>query len=323
MTLSRETGTTADRTFAEFPSLLREGDLLVVNDTKVLRGRLRGTRRGGGALEVFLLSRTALVDEHGERWEALARPSKRLREGERIVFGDLLQVRLERRLAGGRWEVLLRAGSTPVADAIDRVGDVPLPPYIRRPAGDPGSAQDSLRYQTVYARRDGSVAAPTAGLHFDEEMLRGMSEAGVGIARLTLSVGYGTFSPIRTEEVERYEIHAEAYHLPEETAGAVNAVRSRGGRVIAVGTTSARTLETCATAGGTVSPSEGVTRLFLHPGCRFRVVDAMLTNFHLPRSSLLALVMAFAGVDAVRAAYRDAVGRGYRFFSYGDAMFIS
>jgi S-adenosylmethionine:tRNA ribosyltransferase-isomerase len=323
MTLSRANGRNADRIFGEFPFLLRKGDLLVLNDTKVLHGRLKGMRAGGGAVEVFLLSRTAPEGLWGERWEALARPSKRLKEGEELLFGGLLRVRLHRRLGEGRWDVALSAGAVPVPDAIGRVGEVPLPPYIRRRPGDPAGAEDACRYQTVFAERLGSVAAPTAGLHFDEDMLRQISDAGIGIARLTLSVGHGTFSPIRTEEVERYEIHAERYRLPPETAEAVNAARSGGGRVVAVGTTSVRTLEACAGADGTVYPSEGATRLFLHPGCRFRVVDAMLTNFHLPRSSLLALVMAFAGVDAVQAAYRDAVARRYRFFSYGDAMFIS
>ncbi len=323
MTLSRATGKTGDRVFSDFPLLLRKGDLLVLNDTRVIRGRLMGVRAGGGAVELFLLCRAAPDGEAGERWEALARPSKRLKEGEELVFGGLLKARLDRRRGEGRWDVVLSAGAVPVPEAIGRVGEVPLPPYIRRRPGDPAGAGDAHRYQTVYADRDGSVAAPTAGLHFDEEILRQISDEGVGVARLTLSVGYGTFSPIRTDEVERYEIHPETYRFPAEAAEAVNAARSRGGRIVAVGTTSVRTLETCAGEDGTVSPSEGVTRLFLHPGCRFRVVDAMLTNFHLPRSSLLALVMAFAGVDAVKAAYREAVATRYRFFSYGDAMFIS
>ncbi len=213
--------------------------------------------------------------------------------------------------------------SDAVAKALERVGEMPLPPYIRRPPGDPSAKEDVVRYQTVFARNPGSVAAPTAGLHFDEDLLGELATAGVGVARVTLSVGYGTFSPIRTEEVEAYEIHPERYRLPPETAAEINAARGRGGRVVAVGTTSVRTLETCAASGGTVAPSEGMTRKFIFPGYRFRAVDALVTNFHLPRSSLLALVMAFAGVDAVRAAYREAVAREYRFYSYGDAMFIS
>jgi len=322
MTLSLATGVVDHRGFAEFPSLLRRGDLLVVNDTKVLHGRLRAARGTGAAVEIFLLSPLPAGDAAGgERWEALARPSKRLKEGEEFAVGDL-RVRLARRLDGGRWEVLLSGGSGPVEKLLERVGEVPLPPYIRRRPGDPGSGEDAVRYQTVFAKRAGSVAAPTAGLHFDEELLAQLAAEGVGVARVTLSVGYGTFSPIRTEEVEAYAIHPEPYRLPPETAEAVNAARGRGGRVVAVGTTSVRTLETCAAEDGTVAPAEGVTRKYIFPGYRFRAVDALLTNFHLPRSSLLALVMAFAGVDAVRAAYRTAVAREYRFYSYGDAMFI-
>ncbi len=324
MTLSRATGEIGHRVFSELPFLLRRGDLLVVNDTKVLHGRLRAARATGGAVEVFLLSPVPEAGAPGEeRWEALARPSKRLKEGEEFKVGGALRIRLVRRLDGGLWEVLLSGEGVPVAKAMELAGDVPLPPYIRRRPGDPTAKEDAVRYQTVYARNPGSVAAPTAGLHFDEDLLGEIATAGVGIARLTLSVGYGTFSPIRTEEVEAYEIHPERYRLPPEAAAEVNATRGRGGRVIAVGTTSVRTLETCAAAGGTVAPSDGTTRSFIFPGYRFRAVDALVTNFHLPRSSLLALVMAFAGIDAVRAAYREAVDREYRFYSYGDAMFIS
>jgi S-adenosylmethionine:tRNA ribosyltransferase-isomerase len=308
--------------FFALPSLLRPGDLLVVNDTKVIRGRLRARRPGGGSVEIFLLSRLGKGDPAGERWEALARPSKRLSEGDAFGIGGVLAVRLVRRHGGGRWEVSLSAAEGTVAGVLERVGEVPLPPYIRRDAGAPALEEDALRYQTVYAARPGSVAAPTAGLHFDEEMLRELGAAGIGVARLTLSVGYGTFSPIRTEEVEEYAIHPEEYRLAPDAAEAVNATRARGGRVVAVGTPTVRVLETCAGEAGTVSPSEGVTRKFIFPGYRFRAVDALLTNFHLPRSSLLALVMAFGGVDAVRAAYRAAVAEGYRFYSYGDAMLI-
>ncbi|HEX9190601.1 MAG TPA: tRNA preQ1(34) S-adenosylmethionine ribosyltransferase-isomerase QueA, partial [Candidatus Deferrimicrobiaceae bacterium] len=288
----------------------------------VVRGRLRARRKGGGAVEIFLLSRLDGEGPAGERWEALARPSKRLSAGDTFGIGGELAVRLERRLVEGRWEVSLFAPAGTVADALERVGEVPLPPYIRRKPGDPAGGEDARRYQTVYAALPGSVAAPTAGLHFDEDMLRELGAAGIGIARVTLSVGYGTFSPIRTEAVEEFAIHPEWYRLTPEAAVAVNAARARGGRVVAVGTTSARTLETCAGEDGKVTPSEGVTRKFLFPGCRFRAVDALLTNFHLPRSSLLALVMAFAGVEAVRAAYRAAVAEGSRFFSYGDAMLV-
>jgi S-adenosylmethionine:tRNA ribosyltransferase-isomerase len=324
MTLSRATGETGHLSFSSLPALLRRGDLLVVNDTKVLRGRLRSARATGGAVEVFLLSPLSRGEEPGgERWEALARPSKRLKEGEEFEIGGHLRVRLARRIYDGRWEVLLRGVRAAVPEALERVGEVPLPPYIRRTPGDPAAAEDALRYQTVFARHPGSVAAPTAGLHFDEDLLEQLSAAGVGIAPLTLSVGYGTFSPIRTAEVEEYEIHPEPYRMPAETAEAINGTRRAGGRVVAVGTTCVRTIETCAAPDGTVSPSEGTTRMFLRPGYRFRAVDALVTNFHLPRSSLLALVMAFAGVEPVRAAYREAIARGYRFYSYGDAMFVS
>ena len=324
MTLSRATGEVGHRGFSELPFLLRRGDLLVVNDTKVLHGRLRAARTTGGAVEIFLLSPLQGGGAPGEeRWEALARPSKRLREGEEFEVGDALRVRLERRLDEGRWEVLLSGGGVPVAKALERAGEVPLPPYIRRGPGDPAAKEDAVRYQTVFARSPGSVAAPTAGLHFDEDLLGELATAGVGVARVTLSIGYGTFSPIRTEEVEAYGIHPEWYRLPPETAAEINAARGGGRRVVAVGTTSVRTMETCAAEDGTVTPSTGMTRKFIFPGYRFRAIDALLTNFHLPRSSLLALVMAFAGVDAVRAAYREAITREYRFYSYGDAMFIS
>jgi len=323
MTLSRETGGIGHRVFSALPSLLRPGDLLVVNDTKVLRGRLRARRKAGGAVEIFLLSRLEREGAAGERWEALARPSKRLSEGDTFGIGGALEVRLDRGHGEGRWEVSLFAADGTVADALERVGEVPLPPYIRRKPGDPDGEEDARRYQTVYAALPGSVAAPTAGLHFDEELLRELGAAGIGVARVTLSVGYGTFSPIRTAEVEEFEIHPERYRLTPDAAETVNAARARGGRVVAVGTTSVRTLETCAGEDGTVSPSEGVTRKFIVPGYRFRAVDALLTNFHLPRSSLLALVMAFAGVETVRAAYRAAVAEGYRFYSYGDAMLVA
>jgi S-adenosylmethionine:tRNA ribosyltransferase-isomerase len=234
-----------------------------------------------------------------------------------------------RRSALRSWRKGMRGGGsrestrTALPLALERVGEVPLPPYIRRPPGDPETDRDAERYQTVFAARPGSVAAPTAGLHFDEEMLDEVRGMGAGIATVTLSVGYGTFSPIRTEEVEAYEIHLEPYRLSPETAAAVAAARERGGRVIAVGTTSVRTLETCARGDGRVDPAEGTTRKFIYPGYRFRVVDAMITNFHLPRSTLLALVMAFGGMERIREAYRCAVEHRYRFFSYGDAMFIS
>ena len=323
MVLSRNSGGITHQVFSDLPSLLRRGDLLVVNDTRVVKGRLLTRRHGGGAVEVFLLSPIPSADVGLERWEALARPSKRLREGETFDIGGL-KVRLERRCGMGRWEVALSAEGEKPMELLERVGKIPLPPYIRRKPGNEEDELDALRYQTVYAEHPGSVAAPTAGLHFDEEMLEALSRAGVNVARLPLSIGYGTFSPIRAEEVEEHEIHSERYILSAETAQVVNATRAAGGRIIAVGTTSVRTLEACAAPDGLVTASEGATSLFLYPGGPpFRVVDAMVTNFHLPRSSLLALVMAFAGTENILAAYREAVAREYRFYSYGDAMFIA
>ncbi|HEY3491075.1 MAG TPA: tRNA preQ1(34) S-adenosylmethionine ribosyltransferase-isomerase QueA [Candidatus Deferrimicrobiaceae bacterium] len=324
MTVDRGVGAIGHRRFAEFPSLLRAGDLLVLNDTRVIRGRLRSKRPTGGAVEIFLLSQSvdAASDQRVETWLALARPSKRLQAGDAFDVGEGVTATLLAAEGDGRWTVRLTAPG-PVEPARERAGEIPLPPYIRRSPGDANLSEDATRYQTVFARRPGSVAAPTAGLHFDPELLDEVRRLGVSIAYVTLSVGYGTFSPIRTESVEDYDIHAERYRLPEETAEAVASARARGGRVVAVGTTSVRTLETCAADGGLVCPGEGETRIFLYPGRPFRVVDAMLTNFHLPKSSLLALVMAFGGIDLVRSAYAEAVAGRYRFFSYGDAMFLS
>ncbi len=320
MALCRETGRITHHRFSDLPGFLAGGDLLVVNDTKVIRGRMRARKETGGAVEIFLLSRTRDEGGKGETWEALARPSRRLREGMEFCVGDELRVTLLRR-EPGRWVVRLVADGD-VSLALERVGEVPLPPYIRRAPGDPAASADAERYQTVFAQSPGSVAAPTAGLHFDEEMLGELARMGVGIARVTLAVGYGTFSPIRTKEVEAHRIHTEPFRLSPETATAVALTRDRGGRVVAVGTTAVRVLETCAREDGRVEPLAGVTRHFITPGYRFRAVDALITNFHLPRSSLLALVMSFAGVERILEAYRCAVEEGYRFFSYGDAMFM-
>ncbi|MGE5700578.1 MAG: tRNA preQ1(34) S-adenosylmethionine ribosyltransferase-isomerase QueA [Deltaproteobacteria bacterium] len=321
MTVCRETGEISHRRFPDIAGLLRRGDLLVLNDTKVIRGRLRARKPTGAAVEIFLLSPDGKREPGAETWEALARPSKRLGEGMSFRVGEDLGATLVRRLGSGRWTVRLSAAGS-VRDAVERAGEIPLPPYIRRKAGDPRLRIDAERYQTVYAEIPGSVAAPTAGLHFEDALLAELAAAGVSTAAVTLAIGYGTFSAIRSEDVESHEIHAEEFRLGGEAAAAVDAARDRGGRVVAVGTTSVRTLETCAGPDGRVAPSEGTTRLFISPGYRFRAVDALLTNFHLPRSSLLALVMAFAGADLVREAYAEAVSERYRFFSYGDAMFI-
>jgi S-adenosylmethionine:tRNA ribosyltransferase-isomerase len=321
MAVCRRTGEIRHLRFPDIAGLFRRGDLLVLNDTRVIRGRLRARKATGAAVEILLLSPRDEPDAEGETWEALARPSKRLREGMSFRVGERLGITLLRRLGEGRWSVRLAAPGS-VHEALESAGEVPLPPYIRRKAGDPLLSMDAQRYQTVYARRPGSVAAPTAGLHFERELLAEIASAGVSTAAVTLSIGYGTFSTIRAGEVEDHRIHAERYRLEGDAAAEVAEARRRGGRVVAVGTTSLRTLETCARPGGLVALSTGTTRLFITPGYRFRAVDALLTNFHLPRSSLLALVMAFGGTDLVREAYRQAVAERYRFFSYGDAMFL-
>jgi S-adenosylmethionine:tRNA ribosyltransferase-isomerase len=323
MAVCRRTGEIRHLRFPGLADLLRRGDLLVRNDTKVIRGRLRARKATGAEVEILLLSRRGTEEGgEGEAWDALARPSKRLREGMRVRAGEEIEVTLSRRLGEGRWLVRISARRGSVQEALEREGEIPLPPYIRRRRGDPLLPADAVRYQTVYARRPGSVAAPTAGLHFDASLLAELARAGVSTAEVTLSIGYGTFSSIRAEDVEDHEIHAEEFRLGSGTAAEVAAARDRGGRVVAVGTTSVRALESCAGRDGTVAPGEGETRLFIAPGYRFRAVDALLTNFHLPRSSLLALVMAFGGVDLIREAYRAAVAERYRFFSYGDAMFL-
>jgi S-adenosylmethionine:tRNA ribosyltransferase-isomerase len=320
MSVRRRTGAIAHLGFPDIVRLLEPGDLLVLNDTKVIRGRLRARKPTGGAVEILLLSPLDGPDGGG-RWDILARPSGRLREGMAFRAGGELTVTLVRRLGDGRWEAALSAPG-PIRETLDRVGLVPLPPYIRRKPGDPGTAVDAQRYQTVFAARPGSVAAPTAGLHFDRPLLEAIRERGVSIAFVTLAVGYGTFAPIRTVDVASHAVHPEWYHLGADAAAAVEAARRRGGRVVAVGTTCVRVLETCATDGSRVAAMAGRTHLFIRPGYAFRVVDAMVTNFHLPRTSLLALVMAFGGVGRIREAYRRAVNEGYRFASYGDAMII-
>ncbi len=302
--------------FRELPAHLRAGDLLVLNDTRVRPWRLRGRRASGGAVECLLL----LLE--GERGQGFVKPSKKLRAGDVLPMeGGAIEVRLLEALDGGRWQLELRAEAGDVAAALERCGRAPLPPYIARD-GNEDVARDRERYQTVFARAPGAVAAPTAGLHFTPELLERIAASGVEIATVTLHVGEGTFAPLRTTVVEEHRMHREHYELPAATAEAVRRTRQRGGRVIAVGTTSARTLESCAAGDRLVAPGTGATDLFLYPGRALQVVDALLTNFHLPQSTLLMLVAAFAGRETVLAAYREAVRLRYRFFSFGDAMLI-
>jgi len=323
MVVDRARATWHDATIADLPDLLQPADLLVVNDTRVFPARLLGRRDpSGGAVECFLLTR------HSDaRWDALMSPAERLQPGARVVFDDAARapgvtLRAEvvaRGERGQRTVTFAVEGVLTVDAAIDRLGHVPLPPYIRRA----DTAEDRARYQTVYARERGSVAAPTAGLHFDDAVLAALTARGVARAALTLHVGYGTFKPVKVERVEDHAVDPEPYAISTETASAIAAARLRGGRVVVVGTTTTRALEHAARSGhGVVSPGRGLADLFICPGHRFAVVDALMTNFHLPQSSLLMLVSAFGGRDLVMDAYRAAVERGYHFYSYGDAMVI-
>ncbi|MBI3902630.1 MAG: tRNA preQ1(34) S-adenosylmethionine ribosyltransferase-isomerase QueA [Nitrosomonadales bacterium] len=299
-----------DRRFADLPGLIREHDLLVLNDTRVLKARLFGAKESGGKVEVMV---ERVVGEH----EVLAqmRSSKSPKPGSRLLLAGELAVDV----LGREGEFFrLRFNSTESATALlERYGKLPLPPYITHAA----EADDEERYQTVYAREPGAVAAPTAGLHFDDAMLASLQMKGVRSAYVTLHVGAGTFQPVRAENIQEHTMHSECYAIPQATVDAIREARARGGRVIAVGTTSLRALESAA-ASGELAAGEGETNIFITPGYRFRVVDVLLTNFHLPRSTLLMLVCAFGGMKEMLAAYRHAVEQGYRFFSYGDAMLI-
>ncbi|MFA7437757.1 tRNA preQ1(34) S-adenosylmethionine ribosyltransferase-isomerase QueA [Castellaniella sp.] len=303
-------GAVHDRQFTDLPGLLRAGDLLVFNDTRVIKARLRGHKATGGQVEV-------LVERLLEPRRALAhvRASKVPRPGGRLLLGGGA---LEVTVLGRQGECFELQFPAPVLDALEQYGRVPLPPYITHAA----DAQDEARYQTVYARQPGAVAAPTAGLHFDQPMLDRLQAMGVGQAFVTLHVGAGTFQPVRTPHLAEHVMHAERYVVPAETQQKIRAARARGGRVVAVGTTSVRSLEAAALEGDGEHACEGDTRLFITPGFQFRQVDALVTNFHLPRSTLMMLVAALAGLEPVRRAYAHAVQSRYRFFSYGDAMFI-
>jgi S-adenosylmethionine:tRNA ribosyltransferase-isomerase len=297
-----------DRSFGDLPSLLRPGDLLVLNDSRVIHARLRGRKESGGQVEV-LVERVVAESEV----VAQVRASKSPRAGSRLRLEDAF----EAEVLGREGEFYRLGFPGPALELVERHGRLPLPPYIERlPQGG-----DEARYQTVFARSAGSVAAPTAGLHFDEAMLDRLRLAGVEVAHLTLHVGAGTFQPVRSENLAEHRMHSERYAIPVATADAVAKARARGGRIVAVGTTSLRTMESAATADG-VKVGAGETALFITPGYRFRVVDLLLTNFHLPKSTLLMLVSAFAGLEAIRTAYRHAIEHRYRFFSYGDAMLL-
>ncbi len=308
--LDAASGELADRRFGDLPGLIAPGDVLVVNDTRVIKARLLGRKATGGHVEVMI----ERVLDH-ERVLAQVRAGKTPRAGTRLLLGREVSAEVLGR--HGEFFELRFLDCDDVFALLERAGSVPLPPYIRHAADD----ADGSRYQTVYARSPGAVAAPTAGLHFDHVLMQALREHGVALATLTLHVGAGTFQPVRVDDIAEHRMHSEWYSIPQATVDAIDAARAARRSVIAVGTTTLRALESAA-AGGSLQAGSAETRLFIVPGYRFRVVDRLITNFHLPRSTLLMLVSAFAGIENIRRAYRHAVERSYRFFSYGDAMLI-
>ena len=321
LVLNRSSGAVEHRSFQDIITLLHPGDLLVTNDTRVVPARLVGHKKSGGRVELLVLNPHE-VRETGadEGHPCLVKSSKHMKAGAIIDLGDGVCAEFVRSLGEGKARVRFLT-SEPLLDLLERIGRVPLPPYIRR-NGIEAPVDDLAAYQTVYATRPGAVAAPTAGLHFSLETIGRLAAAGIGRVNITLHVGYGTFAPIRVEDIREHRIHSEHVEISEASAEAVERVRSNGGRIVAVGTTVVRTLEWAAGKSGAVEAASGLCDHYIYPGYRFRVVDAVITNFHLPKSTLLLLVSAFAGRKAILGAYREAVERGYRFFSYGDAMFI-
>ena len=309
-----------DRIIRDLPALLAPGDVLVVNDTRVVPARLHGLRRRGEAtarIEVTLHLREA-----ADRWLAFLRPAKKVALGERIVFGSdgTFSAELVAKGEGGEATLQFDRGGTDLDMALDRFGTMPLPPYIahRRPE----TGDDASDYQTMFAAERGAVAAPTAGLHFTPDLLAALGRHGIATERVTLHVGAGTFLPVKVDDTNQHRMHAEWGRVPDDVAARLNAARAKGGRVVAVGTTALRILESASTADGMIQPFEGQTSIFITPGYPFRAVDLLLTNFHLPRSTLFMLVSAFSGLDTMRTAYHHAIAAGYRFYSYGDACLL-
>lgn len=311
MHLDRETGEVTHRRFYELPEYLHEGDCLVLNDSRVLPARLIGRRETGGAVEVLLLR------DRGEGvWECLTRPGRKTKPGTKLIFGEgELTATVVDAIEDGNKLIQFHYEGI-FLEVLERLGKMPLPPYIKT------ELEDQERYQTVYSRETGSAAAPTAGLHFTEELLQQISGKGVKVCYLTLHVGLGTFRPVKAENVEDHEMHSEYCIVPEETAKTVTETKKSGGRVICIGTTSCRTIESFANEDGTLDPKSGWTDIFIYPGYKFKCMDALVTNFHLPESTLIMLVSALAGRDHILAAYAEAVKEKYRFFSFGDAMLI-
>ncbi len=311
MVLDRNTGAVSHEHFYDLPAHLRPGDCLVLNNSRVLPARLIGRRESGGVSEVLLLT-----DKGDNLWECLVRPGKKLRTGAKLRFGEgELTAEIEQVLPDGNRLVRFHYEGI-FLEVLEKLGRMPLPPYIR------AELEDQERYQTVYSKVPGSAAAPTAGLHFTPELLKQIEDMGVKVVYVTLHVGLGTFRPVKAEELEEHEMHAEYCMVPEETAQIITETKRNGGRVVCVGTTSCRTVESFANEDGTMDPHAGWTSIFLYPGCRFKCLDALVTNFHLPESTLVMLVSALAGRENVLRAYAEAVRERYRFFSFGDAMLI-
>lgn len=310
--LDKTSGAMEHRVFSELPELLRPGDCLVMNDSRVLPARLLGARETGGAAELLLLR-----DLGAGKWECLARPGKKLRPGSKVTFGDgELEAEILETAEGGNRIVQFKYEGI-FLEVLERLGRMPLPPYIKT------ELKDVERYQTVYSKELGSAAAPTAGLHFTKELLGKIEAMGVRECFVTLHVGLGTFRPVKAEDIEEHEMHSEFCIMPEETARIITETKRNGGRVVCVGTTSCRTVESFANEDGTMDAKSGWTNIFIYPGYRFKCLDALITNFHLPESTLIMLVSALAGREHILTAYKEAVERRYRFFSFGDAMFIS
>ena len=312
LVLDRKSGEISHRRFSDIIEYLQEGDLIVANDSRVLPARIYGVKNGTGARVEFLLLRQIT----GNRWETLCKPGKKAREGAKFSFGDgILTAEVTEVKDDGNRIVDFNCDENFFA-ALDKIGQMPLPPYITE------ELKDKERYQTVYSNEIGSAAAPTAGLHFTEELMERIRAKGVKIAYVTLHVGLGTFRPVKVDDVTKHKMHSEHYEIPEETARLINETKRNGGRVIAIGTTSCRTLESVATQYGEIKPCDGFTDIFIYPGYEFKVLDGLVTNFHLPESTLIMLVSAFAGYDNIMNAYQIAVKEKYRFFSFGDAMVI-
>jgi S-adenosylmethionine:tRNA ribosyltransferase-isomerase len=324
MVLERATQNTSHRAFGDIVQLLSPGDLIVLNDTRVVPARLVGTKETGGRVETLLLTypEHVLGAEHKNTLacECLVKSSKRPRKGSRFFFDGGLEASV---LDGSDGVYSLEFQCNGNFDTlIHQVGQIPLPPYVMRDETTPPPCNDRERYQTVYAKKKGAVAAPTAGLHFTPKLLNTLSAGGVDVVPITLHIGYGTFLPVRAEDIRDHQIHAEAYQLTKDTADAINEAKDEGRRIIAVGTTTVRVLEFAADPGGRVKPGSGKCDLFIYPGFPFKVIDALMTNFHLPGSTLLMLVSAFAGRNFILDAYKEAIRHKYRFYSYGDAMLI-